>query len=174
MTITAQLTLDDGERSISIPLCCDALAKLAGALHDQEGLADVLDFLSRHSDYAVREAIARKKSLPAVAIRRLAVDPAVEVAKELLASDEVRKLLTNDEVLALCQRDARMAELVAWNYEDFILDDDAVVTVLENHPDASVRATLARNPFVPKPVLRRLAQNDMDEGVRHNARQILE
>lgn len=173
MTITAQLTLDDGERSISVSLCSDALATLAKVLLDHKDLAEAFDYLSCHADYGVRMAIARKQYLPAAAVRRLASDPAVAVANDLLRSGEACKVLTNDEVLTLCKRDPSLAESIAGRYEDFALDDEAVAAFLESHADARVRARLAGNPFVPKSVLRRLAQDDMDDRVRETARQTI-
>lgn len=174
MTITAQLTLGDGERSMTLSLCSVALAKLAEALIDHEDTAEAFDWLSRHGDSSVRNAIARKKSLPATAVRRLVADPAVEVALELLHSDKACSLLTGDEVLSLCKRDPSLAESIAGRYESFALDDDTLATSLESHADERVRLALAGNPLVPKPVLRRLAQNDLDQRVRNIARQMLE
>ncbi|MDP1612796.1 MAG: hypothetical protein Q8M11_17215 [Sulfuritalea sp.] len=173
MTITAQLTLADGERSISVPLCSDTLATLAEVLLDHEDLAEAFDYLSRHADYTVRMAIARKQFLSVAAVRRLAGDPAIAVANDLLRSSEACKLLTNEEVLSLCKRDPSLAESVAGRYEDFALEDGAVTAFLESHADTGVRACLASNPFVPKPVLRRLAQNDMDDRVRKTAGQTI-
>ena len=40
MTITAQLTLGDGERSMNLSLCSIALAKLAETLIDHEDTAE--------------------------------------------------------------------------------------------------------------------------------------
>lgn len=174
MTITAQLTLGDGERSMTLSLCSIALAKLAETLIDHEDTADAFDWLSRHGDSSVRKAIARKKFLPATAVRRLVADPAVEVVLELLRSDEACRVLTNDEVLSLCKRDPSLAESIAHSYECFALDDDTLATLLECHADARVRLALAGNPFVPKPLVRRLAQNDLDLRVRNIARQMLE
>jgi hypothetical protein len=174
MTITAQLTLNDGERSIELSLHSGALTKIAEALIDHEDTAETLDWLSRHTDSSVRKAIARKKCLPALAVRRLGADPAMEVTLELIRSLHARRVLTSGEVLSLCQRDPAVAETIAGRYEDLALDDDAVVTFLERHADSRVRLALAGNAFVPKPVLRRLAQSDPDAGVRNDARLMLE
>ncbi|MCF8150005.1 MAG: hypothetical protein K9K30_01400 [Burkholderiaceae bacterium] len=174
MTITAQLTLGDGERSMTLSLCSVALAKLAETLIDHEDTAEALDWLSRHADSAVRKAIARKKCLPATAVRRLVADPAVEVTLELLRSIRARRALTGGEVISLCLRDPAVAESIACRYDNFELDGDAVANFLERHADSRVRIALAGNAFVPKPILRRLAQSDPDAGVRNDARQMLE
>ena len=174
MTITAQLTLDDGERRIELSLDSNALAKLAESLIDHEATAEAFDCLSRHTDSSVRKAITRKKCLPATAVRRLVADPAVEVTLDLLRSIRARRLLTCVEVLSACLRDPAIAETIAGRYEDFSMDDDAVVTTLEHHPDSRVRLALAGNAFVPPSVMRRLAQNDPDSRVRNDARHMLE
>ncbi len=174
MTITAHLTLDDGERHIKLSLDSNALARLAESLIDHEATAEAFDWLSRHTDSAVRKAIARKKCLPAAAVRRLVADPAVEVTLDLLRSIRARRVLTRGEVLSACQRDPAVAETIAGRLEDFSVDGDAVVPTLEHHPDSRVRLALAGNAFVPAPVLRRLAQSDSDARVRNDARLMLE
>ncbi len=174
MTITAQLTLGDGERSMTISLCSIALAKLAETLIDDEDTTEAFDWLSRHTDSAVRKAIASKKCLSVPTIKRLVADPAVGVILVLLRSRVACRMLTDDEVFSLCRRDPAVAAMIAGRYEDFALDDDAVVTSLEHHPDQRVRLALASNPFVPTPIVRRLAQNDSDAGIRNIARQMLE
>ncbi len=174
MTITATLTLDDGERSIELSLHSGALARLAESLIDDEDTAEAFDWLSRHTDSAVRKAIAAKKCLSTPTVRRLVADPAVGVTLLLLRSRVACRMLTDEEVSSLCRRDPAVAAMIAGRYEDFALDDDAVVTSLEHHPDQRVRLALASNPFVPTPIVRRLAQSDSDSGVRNIARQMLE
>lgn len=173
MTIKAQLTFNDGEQSVSISLESTEVVALAGALFDHEDNAQVFDLLSRHGDHLVREAIAGKSSLPVDAVHRLAVDSAISVAKALLTSQEARARLTSAEILALCRRDPDLAGMVACSYEDFVLEDDAVINFLESHSDTQVRENLAGNPFVPKPVLRRIAHGDADRQVRESARQVM-
>ena len=173
MTISAQLTLDDGEQRVSISLDSKMMAGLAEALGDQADSAPTFDLLSRHADCLVREAIADKSNLPLAAVHRLAGDPALSVARALLTSNESCARLTGDEVLALCRRDPELAGLVACRYEGFVLDDDVVIDFLERHPDTQVRENLACNPFAPKQVLRRIAQGDPDLRVRESARQVM-
>ncbi|MBN8475708.1 hypothetical protein [Sulfuritalea sp.] len=173
MTIKAQLTLDDGEQSVSILLDSKVVVALAEALSDHQDNAQTFDLLSRHGDCLVREAIADKSNLPVAAVHRLAADSAMSVARALLTINEACARLSNDEVLALCRRDPELAGMVACRYEDFVLDDDAVIDFLEKHPDTKVRESLADNPFVPKPVLRRIAQGDPDPRVRESARQVM-
>lgn len=173
MTIKVQLTLNDGEQSVSVSLNSTEVVALAGALFDHEDNAQAFDLLSRHGDCPVREAIADKSNLPEAAVHRLAVDSAISVARTLLTSQEARARLTSSEVLALCGRDPDLAGMVACSYEDFVLEDDAVINFLESHPDTQVRENLAGNPFVPKPVLRRIAEGDADRQVRESARQVM-
>lgn len=173
MSIKAQLTFEVGEQSVSISLGSSEVAVLAGALFDHEGNAQVFDLLSRHSDCPVREAIASKSNLPISAVSRLAGDSAMSVARALLGSKEACARLTNDEVFALCRRDPDLAGMVACSYEDFVLDDNTVINFLESHPDTQVRENLAGNPFVPKRVLRRIAQSDPDGRLRESARQVM-
>ncbi len=171
MTLTAQLTLDDGGHTVSLAVSAKALAVLAAALPDHDNMAMAFDLLSRHTDGAVRAAVAAKQRLPASAIRRLADDSAQAILKILLKSSEACCRLSTDEVLGLCRRDPALADMVAARYESFMLGDDAVLAFLEGHADSRVRESLAGNPFVSKHVLHRLAENDADEQVRELARQ---
>ncbi len=173
MTINATIALDDGTQNVSDSVSSSQLAAWAASLSDTENHSGIFDILSRHDDSAVREAIAGMSRLPDAVIRRLAVDPALAVAKDLLRAQEIRARLTAEEVLAICRRDPELAASVAGTYEDYVLDDDAVIDFLENHPDCQVRANLADNPFVPKAVLRRMAASDPDAEIRESARVVI-
>lgn len=173
MNIKATLTLDDGAQNIPVSVSTSQLSAWAATLSDTENHSDVFDILSKHGDSSVREAIAGMSRLSDAAIRHFAIDPALSVAKRLLRAQEIRARLTAEEVLAICRRDPELAAAVAGTYEDYVLDDEAVINFLENHPDCQVRADLAGNPFVPKAVLRRMAAGDPDDEIRESARVIM-
>lgn len=173
MTIKAQLTLSDGEQTLAVEISSDALSVLAAKLPDTAMLTDMFDMLAQHPDFKVRMAIAGMENLPPAAIRRLVDDPAMSVVRVLLKSKTAREQLSAQEVLDICQRDPELAGMIAACFEDFNLDGDAVITLLERHSDTHVRTQLAGNPFAPNQVLRRIGANDPDEMVRLLAKDIL-
>lgn len=173
MTIKAQLTLSDGEQTLAVEVSSDALAVLAANLPDTAMLTDMFDMLAQHPDFKVRNAIAGMENLPPAAIRRLVDDSSMSVVKKLLKSKKTCEQLSAQEVLGICQRDPELAGTIAAGFEDFNLDGDAVITLLEKHSDTYVRTQLAGNPFAPNQVLRRIGANDPDEMVRQIAKDIL-
>lgn len=172
--VSAQLMIRDEGREIPLELSSNGLARLIELLPDEADLSDAFGRLAGHADCTVRAAVAGKKHLPAAAVRILAHDPALCVARELLTSPEICRQLSSDETLAICQRDPDLATSVAGRYEDFALNDSDVINLLEAHPDSQVREALAGNPFVPKAVLQRMAVRDPDAGVRQIAAEILQ
>ncbi|MBP6108271.1 MAG: hypothetical protein KA388_00210 [Rhodocyclaceae bacterium] len=172
MKIKAQLMLDDGEKSLAIPLPSAALTSLICELPDSPAYADIYDYLSRHSNSDVRKSVASKQFLPRATTSRLIEDPVIGVVAGLLDYAKARKDLCADEVLAICRRDSSLASEIARSCQNFACDD-AVFELLETHPDESVRANLAWNARGPVGVLQRMAQGDSDSGVRDNAKLVL-
>ncbi len=173
MTTTAKVTLSDGNRTFAIEVPAHSLAYLIASLPDSAERVEVSDFLAEHHDFAVRLAVAGLENLSTTAIERLAVDSSLSVVKQLLKSKATRPKLTSQQVLAIAQRDPELAGFVAATIEDFSLDDDALLSCLESHPDTHVRAKLAGNPFAGNAVLRRIAANDVDAKVRETAAEML-
>lgn len=171
MTIEAKLTITDGNRNLSVSLSTHELATLTSILPDRDGLTDIFDVLSRHTDSAVREAVAGKKFLSESAVKRLATDPAIAVLDQLLNSGEPCGYLSGAELLSICQRDPSLAELVAGCVGASLQNDEFILAYLETHSDTSVRARLAENAWIPQSVLQRLAEHDVNEQVRDLARE---
>ena len=173
MAVTAQIIVSDGDQRFASELTSQALCATAAKLTENASQIGIFDLLSQHSDFAVRAAVATMENLSYEAIERLARDSSQSVVLQLLQSKVARKRLSSSQVLAIAQRDPELAGAVADAVEDFSLDDDAVMTYLESHPDTHVRTKLAANPFTRNAVLRRLSNSDTDERVREIAMDML-
>jgi hypothetical protein len=173
MTVTAQLIVSDGNQRFASELTSQALCATAAKLTQNASQNGIFDLLSQHQDLAVRMAVAGMENLSNEAVGRLATDASQSVVRQLLQSKVARKRLSSSQVLAIAQRDPELGGAVADAVEDFSLDDDAVMTYLESHPDTHVRTKLAANPFTGNAVLRRLSNSDTDERVRELAMDML-
>lgn len=175
MTITSQLTLTQGEKTITVNLGPDALSNLMYHIPDEESMGDLYTLLAEHQSTEVRSNIAGKDHLTDLAVRILAKDTSRSVLNSLISSAAARSSLTSDELLAICKMDPELAASVASYIEHFgALGTDDVLDFLEHHPDPDVRLQLINNQYgVQKRVLQRMAKNDPDLDLRAKARVVL-
>ncbi|MBK7684981.1 MAG: hypothetical protein IPJ25_02240 [Rhodocyclaceae bacterium] len=170
MKTNAHMILGDAENNFSIPLSSTVLTTLIDLLPDDTTNSALFEYLASHADSAVRAAVADKEFLPVTAVKQLLNDPALGVLKRLLNSQNAREHVGTIEALALCRRDPELATKLGRDIENFSQCDESVISFLETHADTKVRLSLATNCLVPKWVLQRLAQNDVDPEVRDSAR----
>ncbi len=172
--IVAQLTLTLGEKVETINIGSEALANAISGLPDEVLSEEILALLASHQSAEVRSRIAGKDNLPEDAIRMLAKDSSRNVVYALLNSSSARSMLSAQELLAICKKDPELAGSVAGNLEDFSgVDTDAVLELLEHHPDPDVRLRLISSYNIQKRTLQRIANNDPDEEVKARARNTL-
>jgi hypothetical protein len=170
MTIIAQLTLNQDEKSVTIPLGAEAISQLINQLPDTETMGEVFTILAQHPSAELRSSLARKDHLPDEAVRILAKDSSRNVLNSLLSSAAARNTLTSEELLAMCRLDPEIAGNVACNIESFSsLENDEVLNFIEKHPDPDVRIQLIGNYSVSKRILQRIAKNDPDPELQAKA-----
>jgi hypothetical protein len=163
------LVVDEHE----IQLGWEALGSLIRSLpNEDESLADLFHELAQSNIATVRAAVASKAVISEETVANLASDSSPEVIEELLCA-QCRKL-SESALAQIIQRNwseanRRIAQSVEGYYQS---DITAVAKLLAGSADPSVRATLASNGDVPKPVLRQLLK-DPDPEVRRLAQNTL-
>lgn len=160
-------------KPFQVSLSADVLADIFRSVPDCPELGWLFDLAARHPAMKVRCAVARHEHLSPEAVRLLANDSCAEIRRQLVSSPALKRHADTPTVLRLVASDPIVAEELAEHLYDFNGCNLSDVEVsLVNHPDPSVRQSLAHNGDVLAKLLADLA-NDPDIGVRQCARRRL-
>jgi hypothetical protein len=160
-----KLVVDEHE----VQLGWDTMERLVANLpDDNESLAGVFHTLAGCAVAAVREEVARKRTISDETVALLASDGCPEVI-EALADSQTRRL-TEPAIVQIIQRNwSRVNRNIANSVDNF--DQADVMTLsklLMGSADPSVRCALAANFSAPKIIVKQLL-NDPDAEVRRLA-----
>ncbi len=174
-SLQAFITLREGQDTVAqLPLSHENLAMVVRDIEDTDENAPIFEALASHPSRHVREEVACMDCLNEATVRRLAVDPSVDVVRALVLTDGFASHASQAQVMALIDRDTEVAELVADKLDTYEMVNPAgVLQRLLELNDTAVMAALASSDCVPEVMLLQLTEHP-DPEVRSRARQRLD
>lgn len=133
---------------------------------------ELINLLSQHEAWQVRQAMASQDDLEDEVLERLAKDSSWQVLDTLIGNASFQSWADLDLVLSLIEKSPHLASDISNNFESFSNSSD-LVEALAKHPDPEVRANVAGNRATHKKILKILAL-DSDAAVRKSAQQTLD
>jgi HEAT repeat protein len=129
------LSIDSKE---TIELGFSDVANFAGWLED-ENYASFFSLLAKHPSSEVRCTAAYKSFLPLKTLRKLAIDPSIEVVRVVASNKMALKNFSASLIKKMIDRDVSVAAIIADNLHS--LRDDAqvdIIVTLAKHSDPKV------------------------------------
>jgi len=163
--IEAKLIIEkDGFQLHNVSLSYEALSSLASCSPDSDASTDLFATLSQHPSSSVRERIAYKENLNEDTVLALAVDPSVDVLRNLIRTSAFRRYITDDLLIQIIGRDVEAACFIAENLELLEnIDRHNILRLLVLSDDPAIVAAVAGNTSTPKKILKELLRHpDVD------------
>lgn len=148
---------EKGDESFSAALSFEDVMSIVQNCPDDAKHHEFFALAARHPASSVREAVACKDCLAEETVRELCKDSSISVLRNLVRSLGFRKYAPEEEVLRLLGLDSEIAQSVADNLESFQqLDASELASILAEHQDPSVVASVAGNYSAPKKIVKGL------------------
>lgn len=165
-TFELNLSLD----GVGIELDSTQLIDIIGILEDKYEYSRFLEEAAGISNYRLHEAIAGKDNLTEETVAILAKSNEPDVLKTLLYSEAAQDCLTTAQVLRIASLSPSLACAVVEAESDLLeVSTYAVLEVLADHEDASVRLEVVNHSRVPEDLLEKLTR-DGDDAVANIAK----
>ncbi len=151
---------------INVPIGPELLADIVSALPDQDTYAAVFEQFAKSTAFSVRENVAYKDNINKNTVALLTKDPVEQVILNLVRSQNAAKFITDAVLLAIINRNSKLAAEIASRVEVFDkVNTTKTCLALISSIDPLVRKAVAENYNTPKKILTELLGDEEPEVV---------